>query len=88
MPLYTPTTREASRAEASPFSRACLPPDFNAGAHPIIAAHWFGVLPDSPMGEAAVVAGMRHEIPIEHITWLRPRAFGTALALAGPGGAA
>ncbi len=88
MSLITPTTREASRAEASPFSRACLPPDFNAGAHPIIAAHWFGVLPDSPMGKAAVVAGMRHEIPIEHITWLRPRAFRTALALAGPGSAA
>ncbi len=88
MTLYTPTTREASRAEASPFSRACLPPDFNAGALPILAAHWFGVAPDSQMGKAAVVAGMRHEIPIEHITWLRPRAFGTALALAGPGGAA
>ncbi len=65
-----------------------LPAGFDPAAPPIIAAHWFGVVPDSRMGEAAVVAGMRHEIPIEHITWLRPRAFGTALARAGPGGAA
>ena len=83
MTLYTTSPRTSSRVEASPSSRECPPPDFNAGMYPILAAHWFGIAPNSP-----IAAALGFELPIEHITRLRPRTFGTALALAGPGVAA
>ena len=80
MPLYTPTTRTASRVKY-PRSNDALdsaPADFDAAAHPIIAHHFFGVEPLRQIGDIAdnVVADLKRQRQVEHLYRLGPRSRG------------
>ena len=44
--IITSTTRAASRAKTRSCSSDFPPPDFNAGAMPILATHWFDRRPE------------------------------------------
>ncbi len=81
MTLYTTSPRTSSRVEASPSSRECPPPDFDAVACPIIARHFFGVEPFHPIAQIAteVIAGLKRQRQIEHVHQLGPRAVGELL---------
>ncbi len=79
MILYAPEPRIASCAEAASGSRDCLPVDFDAGAHPIIARHWYGVTPFREVA-AEVVADLRFRRQVERVHLLGPRVTAELLA--------
>ena len=84
MEHYALTVRATRRGEC-PWPNGApdsTPPDFDADAHPIIAAHFFGVAPDSQIADfypADVSAGLRRQRQIEHVHQLGPRAVGELL---------
>ena len=64
MTFTTKRLRASSRSSRAERRRSSLdspPLDFDAGAHPILAKHWFNVPPFRPIGEVAaeVVADLR-----------------------------
>ncbi len=79
MPLYTAVDRVASSAALDPLND--LPPDFDADAMPILAAHWFGVRPLRPTGQVVggVVADLKRQRQIKHVYSLGVRAVGELL---------
>ena len=84
MPLYTPVARVASSAAPDPLDK--LPSDFDAGANPILAKHYFGISPFRSIGEvtAEVVSGLKLPHRIEPVRQPGPRSFGAAQAVAMP----
>lgn len=85
MSFYTSTPPAASCSESRPRSPDCAPADFDPGAHPILARHWFGIEPPRSTGQVAgeVVANLRRQRQIEHVHRLGPRNCGAVLPLAG-----
>ncbi len=57
------------------------PADFDVGAYPIIARHWYGFTPLRLIGEVAaeVVSGLKRQRQIEHVHSLGVRAVGELL---------
>ncbi len=82
MLLTTPTALATSQNEPASRFRDCPPVDFDAGAHPIIACHFFGVGPFRPTGEVAagVVADLTFRRKVERLHALGPRVTAELLA--------
>ena len=78
---YTPAPRAARRCESRSCSPDCPPVDFDPGAHPIIARHFFGIEPLHLVGQVAGkgAADLRRQRRIEHVYRLGPRAVGELL---------
>ena len=83
--MLTMSSAQAQRAErpassSSPIHQA--PPDFDAGAMPILARHWFAVAPFRANGEVAAeaVADLRFRRQVQRLCRLGPRVVGELLA--------
>ena len=76
------TARAASHTRAASRSRDCVPTEFDAGALPIIARHWYGIEPFRLIGEVAadVVADLRFRRKVQRLHGLGPRILAELLA--------
>ena len=79
MPLYERSARAASGAN-DPLPLDSPPADFDVGAYPILARHWFGVEPIRQTSDTLdMAAHLKRQRQIEHLHSLGPRAVGELL---------
>ena len=82
MAYTTKRLSTSSRTETRPRSSYFPPADFDAGALPIIAKHWYGIEPFRTIGQAAaeVVADLRFRRQVQRLHKLGPRVIAELLA--------